>query len=157
MDVGITNSDISTSKVQINSSSSVPIINQRRANTTVTAQSGQTIVIGGLISTSDTKNVSKLPWLGDVPVLGVLFRSSTVTKQRKELLILLTPQVISNIQTPVPLMDPRELTREVLDESVLKTEAGGDKMKHRIIDPLYRTNSAPVLIPPAAEPKTFEQ
>ena len=143
MEISLTNSDISTTSVQINSSSKVPIINQRRATTTVTAQSGQTIVIGGLISTSDDKEVQKLPWLGDVPLLGVLFRTTTVTRERKELVILLTPQVLANIQAQIPLDDPGEETRKILDESVLKHEAGSDKMKHRLlISPLPDQHAA---------------
>ncbi len=144
MDIGMTNSDISTSPLKLNDNSSAVIINQRRAQTTVTAQSGQTIVIGGLISTSDSKNVRKVPWLGDVPYMGALFRTTTTSRQRKELLILLTPQVLSNIQTPVALQDPVEVTRQVLDESVFKSMERTDKMKNRLLSPLFPTNTPPV-------------
>ena len=148
MDVSMTNSDISATIIKINSSSSVPVIDQRRATTTVTAQSGQTIVIAGLISTSDNKVVQKVPWLGDVPYLGTLFRNTTVTRERKELLILLTPQVLANLQSPIALQDPGRVTREVLDQSVLKTQAGTDVMKHRLIDSLYPTNDPPPHVAP---------
>ncbi len=157
MDISMTNSDISATSIQINSSSSVPVIDQRRATTTVTAQSGQTIVIAGLISTSDNKIVQKVPWLGDVPYLGVLFRNTTVTRERKELLILLTPQVLANIQTSVALQDPGRVTRQVLDESVLKTEAGRDVMKHRMIDQLYPTNTFPAILAPPPGLKPVEK
>jgi len=89
--------------------------------------------------------------------LGVLFRTTTITRQRKELLILLTPQVLANNQTPVALQEPSESTREILDESVLKTQAGSDKMKHRIIDPLFRTNALPLLLSPAPGANLEEQ
>ena len=155
MDIGMTNSDISATSVQINSSSKVPIIDQRRATTTVTAQSGQTIVIGGLISTSDSKSTKKLPWLGDIPYMGALFRSSSVTRQRKELLILLTPQVLANVQTPVELQDPGELTRKIMDESVFKLRTDNDPMKDRLLGPIMPTNAPPAnsLTEPSAPPK----
>ena len=137
MEIGTTNSDISTSSVQINSSSSVPIINQRKASTTVSAQSGQTIIIGGLISTSDDKRVLKIPVLGDIPYLGVLFRSSTMIHQRKELLILLTPQVLENPQTPVALRTPNGVTREELDGTGFRSFLSGDETQRRLLAPLY--------------------
>ncbi len=62
--------------------------------TTVSAASGQTIVIGGLITSNNTSVTRSVPWLGDVPVLGHLFRFDGSTNRRKELLIILTPHVI---------------------------------------------------------------
>ena len=64
------------------------------AQTTVSAASGQTIVIGGLITTSNESLTKKVPWLGDLPLLGRLFRYDGYTNSRKELLIILTPHVI---------------------------------------------------------------
>lgn len=153
MEVSMTNSDISTTSIQINSSSKVPVIDQRRATTTVSAQSGQTIVIGGLISTSDNKFVKKVPWLGDIPYMGALFRSTSVTRQRKELLILLTPQVLANVQTPVPLLDPAETTRKVLIESGFHSEAGDDYLKQRLLSPIFGTNAPGTNLPPVLVPK----
>jgi type II secretory pathway component GspD/PulD (secretin) len=69
IDVGATNSSISSSTVQINDRATVPIINERRASTTVTVQSGQTVVIGGLIGTVDDIRNKKTPFLGDIPGL----------------------------------------------------------------------------------------
>jgi type II secretion system protein D len=155
MEIGTTNSAISSSNVQINKSSTVPIINQRKANTTVSAQSGQTIIIGGLISTTDDRRVKKMPWLGDIPYLGAMFRSTSVTRERKELLILLTPQVLENGQNATPLQDPDEVTREQIDGTGFKSLMKGDAMQRRLVEPLYSTNAplrrvrppAPVLTP----------
>jgi type II secretory pathway component GspD/PulD (secretin) len=144
MEIGTTNSDISSSTIQLNKSASVPIINQRRASTTVSAQSGQTIIIGGLIASSDDKEVKKLPMLGDIPYLGALFRSTTINHQRKELLILLTPQVLANLQAPVPLQDPDKVTREQLDGSIFKNGLDKDPAKRRMLDPLFPTNAPPL-------------
>ncbi len=76
--------------------------NERTAKTTVVAQNGQTIAIGGLIKDKDSKNVSKVPFLGDIPVLGYLFRDTAVTKEKINLIIFLTPHVIH---------DPKDMTR----------------------------------------------
>src|SRR5262249_36990564 len=117
MEIGTTNSALSSSTVQVNKSSSVPIINQRKASTTFSAQSGQTIIIGGLIATTDDKRVKKVPLLGDIPYLGAAFRTTTIARDRKELLILLTPQVLENSQSKVPLENPNDVLRDELDGS----------------------------------------
>ena len=149
MEIGTTNSDLSSSSVQLNGSTSAPIINQRKASTTVSAQSGQTIIIGGLISTSDDRRVKKLPLLGDIPYLGVLFRSSSMVHQRKELLILLTPQVLENPQTPIALRSPDAVTREELDGTGFRSFLRGDETQRRLLGPLYPTNTVhgPVTTP----------
>jgi type IV pilus secretin PilQ/predicted competence protein len=71
-----------------------PIISTRKAQTTVSIKDGETLVIGGLISDSDTKGVSKVPLLGDIPIIGVFFRSNTNQKERSELLVFVTPRII---------------------------------------------------------------
>ena len=55
---------------------------------------GETLVIGGLIQESETKSVKKIPFLGDIPVLGMFFRSTGTQKQKEEMIIMLTPQII---------------------------------------------------------------
>jgi general secretion pathway protein D len=69
-------------------------ITKRTANTTVIVQDQQTVVIGGLMSDSYTTTRTKVPVLGDLPLLGALFRTSTVDKSKKNLLLVLTPHVI---------------------------------------------------------------
>jgi general secretion pathway protein D len=60
----------------------------------VTVRDGQPIVLGGLISELDQNVTSKVPLLGDLPVLGILFRSTSKTKQKRSLMILLVPTVL---------------------------------------------------------------
>lgn len=55
---------------------------------------GETLVIGGMIQERETKNVTKIPFLGDIPVLGMFFRTTTTGKERQEMVMLLTPQII---------------------------------------------------------------
>lgn len=71
-----------------------PIINQSQAQTTVNVPNGQTIVIGGMITKSDSTLERKVPWLGDLPIVGKAFRYDGTTTSRTELLIFLTPRIV---------------------------------------------------------------
>ncbi|HLK16514.1 MAG TPA: secretin N-terminal domain-containing protein, partial [Fimbriimonadaceae bacterium] len=68
-----------------------PIVNQREATTEVQVEDGKTVVLGGMIRSSVSTTVNKLPILGDLPILGNLFRSSSKNTQKTELLIFLSP------------------------------------------------------------------
>ncbi|MCI1823517.1 MAG: pilus assembly protein N-terminal domain-containing protein [Megasphaera sp.] len=68
----------------------------RKAETVISLPSGQTMVIGGLISTEDTKSINKIPILGDIPILGRLFRDVSESHDEKELLIFITPTMVDN-------------------------------------------------------------
>ncbi|MFQ3550324.1 MAG: type II and III secretion system protein, partial [Armatimonadota bacterium] len=72
-----------------------PQISTRQAKTTVAVKSGSTLAIGGLIREEELKNSTKVPFLGDIPVLGNLFKHSKTTKDRTELVIFLTPKIVS--------------------------------------------------------------
>ncbi|MDB6038493.1 MAG: hypothetical protein JWM99_2334, partial [Verrucomicrobiales bacterium] len=137
MEIGTTNSSISSSTVNINKSANVPIINERRATTTVTVQSGQTVIIGGLIETTDDMRTLKVPWLGDIPYMGVLFRSKHSQRNRKELLILLTPQVLEVADSTPNIRTIEDYTREQLDKSGIKDEIKRDPLQKQLLDPLY--------------------
>ena len=71
-----------------------PAIFERSLSTEVVARSGETILLGGLISENISETVAKVPWLGDIPGLGGLFRSTTKTTERTELVIMITPRVL---------------------------------------------------------------
>ncbi|SFI65346.1 type II secretion system secretin GspD [Jannaschia pohangensis] len=73
-----------------------PTISTRRVETTVVVGDGQTIALGGLIQESGNRTNSKVPGLGDAPVVGALFRNRSDRVQKTELLILITPRVIRN-------------------------------------------------------------
>jgi general secretion pathway protein D len=72
----------------------VPIINQRQASATVAVKDRDTIILGGMISTSQTKTKSGVPYLKDIPLLGNFFRSNANTEERVELIVLLRPTVL---------------------------------------------------------------
>ena len=71
-----------------------PNINKRSANTVVVTPDGQPVVIGGLIGSDKSSNDSKVPLLGDIPLLGQLFRFSAKSSTKSELLIFLTPHIV---------------------------------------------------------------
>ncbi len=72
----------------------LPQIRERSAQTTIRVKDGETMVLGGLLQDSDIKNTSKVPFLGDLPFFGTLFRSRQITKRRSEVVILLTPRIL---------------------------------------------------------------
>jgi general secretion pathway protein D len=71
-----------------------PQISTRQAQTKVNLMEGQTLVIGGLLQEQDIHNMQKIPILGDIPILGALFRYQTETKQNTNLVITVTPHVV---------------------------------------------------------------
>ncbi len=73
----------------------VPTLNRREINTAVLVEDGQTVVIGGVYEFTDRSSVSKVPFLGDVPFLGNLFKKQGRQKNKAELLIFVTPKVIA--------------------------------------------------------------
>jgi len=82
-----------------------PVVNQREAQTTVSVKDGETVVIGGIIKNSISTTTNKLPVLGDIPVLGNLFKSNTQTKSKTELLVFLTPRIIRDNVEAAKLRD----------------------------------------------------
>ena len=72
----------------------VPSIDTRSIETQVLVSDGQTVVLGGIYETSHRETISKVPWLGDIPGLGVLFRSTSVSQNKAELLIFVTPRIL---------------------------------------------------------------
>jgi len=72
----------------------LPLITTRRAATTVELQDGQRFAIGGLIKNNRTTNINGLPILGELPILGALFRSTDFQHDRTELLFVVTPRLV---------------------------------------------------------------
>lgn len=71
-----------------------PIVNQRQADTTVSVKDGETIVLGGIMRSQVTSRVKKLPILGDIPILGELFKSTEKQNVKTELLVFLKPTIV---------------------------------------------------------------
>jgi pilus assembly protein CpaC len=81
----------------------IPTILTRRAETEVELREGQYLAIAGLLDNSSIDNMTKIPLLGDIPILGQLFRSKEIRQRRTELLILITPQLVQASSTATPL------------------------------------------------------
>lgn len=91
MEVKVTKDDIDDSVPRING---VPALKTNEVNAKVLVRDGETIVIGGVFSTQQSKSVEKVPFLGDLPYLGQLFKNTKVIDKKSELLIFLTPRIM---------------------------------------------------------------
>ena len=76
--------------------SSIPIIDTTELVTQVLVDNGETIVLGGVFQLQDLTQITKTPYLGDIPYLGRLFRRTTETKEKTETLIFITPRILSD-------------------------------------------------------------
>jgi pilus assembly protein CpaC len=81
----------------------LPSISTRRVDTTVQLGDGQSFAIAGLIKNNSTQSISRFPGLGDVPILGVLFRSTEFQKDQTELVFVVTPRLVKPAQTAILL------------------------------------------------------
>ena len=94
-----------------------PTTAKRTAQTVVTMGSGATVVIGGLIRDDTVKTVKKVPLLGDVPLVGALFRSQSHHKQKTNLLLFITPQVMSSQEDLQEMTDQKNQQMEAAREA----------------------------------------
>jgi len=91
--------DIKINKDSVNSDcrATEPCINTQRLNTNVMVEDGGTLILGGIYQEENSEGVSKVPLLGDIPVVGNLFKSRTRSDKKTELLIFITPRIVDNI------------------------------------------------------------
>lgn len=81
----------------------VPALTTRRAETTVELGSGQSFMIAGLLRNTNTNNITKAPFLGDLPILGTLFRSTKYRRAETELVIVVTPYLVRPVSNQIAL------------------------------------------------------
>ena len=93
----------------------IPGLTVRRADTTIELGSGESFAIGGLLQNNMTSTVSRYPGLGDIPVLGALFRSSNFTRNESELIIIVTPYIVKPIADPKSIRLPTDGLRPPSD------------------------------------------
>ena len=120
----------------------VPALVTRRAETTVELGSGQSFMIAGLLKNANSNNVDKAPFLGDLPILGALFRSSKYKRSETELVIIVTPYLVRPVSGPLNL--PTDGYRAPNAGEMI---FGGHTYKRR---PLSATTGTPVLAAPAS-------
>lgn len=128
----------------------VPALVTRRTSTTVEMRPGESLVIGGLLSQTQTNDTNQVPILGSVPILGQLFKSEKFKNEETELLVLVTPRLVQ----PKPVdMSPRYKDPQAIGETLQKYEAPpypderGDELRRAIgvpeIDPTVQEGGSP--------------
>lgn len=139
LDDGIINLEVKPEVSQIDfanavkiSGTEIPALRVRRADTTVELRNGQSFAIAGLLENESSNSKSQVPWLGDVPILGTLFRSSRYKKRETELVIIVTPRLvqpvadISELSTPLDYSKaPSELDSFLNGKTEKISDAGG--------------------------------
>lgn len=93
----------------------VPGVTSRRAETTVELGSGQSLMIGGLLSNTRNNSIDKTPFLGDLPILGALFRSNSWQRNETELVIVITPYLVKPVDNPGDIALPTDGARSPTD------------------------------------------
>ncbi|MFA5170681.1 MAG: type II and III secretion system protein family protein [Sulfuriferula sp.] len=137
-------SELSATGTQVGTNT-LPTITTRRASTTVQLFDGQSFAIGGLIKNNVTQNVSAFPGLGEIPILGALFRSSAFQNDRTELMFVITPHLVK----PLPA-DYKLPTDNFIEPSRGEFFLGG-KMEGKPSDaapPVATTAPATTVVPP---------
>ena len=99
LEINIEDSNVNTSAIPLGNLPNVPVFTKKTAKTILSVMEGQTIVIGGLISESKEKITSGVPLLSKIPIIGGLFGFQSYEKKRDELILLMTPHIISNQST----------------------------------------------------------
>lgn len=143
-------SRLSKQTVDISENFRSPIIERRRANTTVTVRDGETVVIGGLINDRYERSDRKIPILGDIPIIGLAFRQKTETTAKTELLIVLRPHVVRTPQRmqriteeSVGRMSLQPGLKEQIRKAELKGTQGRYNDKGEWVDPIGAPSEGP--------------
>jgi pilus assembly protein CpaC len=99
----------------------IPALSTRRTETEVELQDGQTFAIAGLLNNTATEQMQKIPGIGDIPILGLLFRSKAAQKNQTELVVMITPQILprmsSGVTTELPRLNEPYLTPPPINRS----------------------------------------
>lgn len=101
----------------------IPALRSRKADATVELNSEQSVVLGGLLSSEETKTIKRVPILGHIPILGFLFTKKETTKSETELLIIVSPRIIASVKNEVipPLPGKKE--------EIIPPTQGGEEQK----------------------------
>jgi len=98
----------------------IPALRSRKAETGLQLADGQTFVLAGLLDNKVSKKISKIPLLGDIPILGALFRSTRYSNDETELMVIITPKIVRPLNKdeipalPTERMDPKEISSDML-------------------------------------------
>jgi pilus assembly protein CpaC len=142
----------------------IPALKTRRAKTGVELRDGQSFALAGLLDNSDTRSLSKVPVLGDIPVLGALFKSKSYQKSETELMFIVTAQIVKPVnRDDLPQMRGIDglkggspLGVEPKGEGI-QGRTGLSSGENKAASPASApktSESAPVVVPKSSEPKT---
>jgi pilus assembly protein CpaC len=95
-----------------------PIIDTRNVKTSAELREGESLLLAGLLQEQDIKNMSKIPLLGDIPILGALFRSSSTDIQEKELVFFITPKIAKAVAPGTKVDLPTQVPTPELDKEL---------------------------------------
>ncbi len=140
-------SSLTDQTVAISNTASSPVIAKRSAETVVVTPDGKTSVIGGLLQTQKTSSVQKIPYLGDIPLLGLPFKRTVKGETKTELLIFLTPYIVRDVE------ELENATSEEAHRSELVHKAFSEKdlekfFKETKLDAPSVISNTPLLPPP---------
>ncbi len=112
---------------------------KRSIKTTIVVKNGDTAILGGLIKDQETETISKIPLLGDIPILGWLFKSKSTTKDKVNMVVFLTPKIIRSPD------DSHQIISKKLDQRLdfIKSQGGRDPYGKTVDDVMQRTSLAP--------------
>lgn len=132
---GLINLELMPEVSQVTFAGDFPSFTTRRANTTVELTDGQSFAIAGLLQRSSSRRLRQLPWLGDVPLLGALFRSAAFQEDETDLVIIVTPHLSRPANASEPLATPLDFTAPTNKAELFltgKQEVSRDNMARRI-------------------------
>jgi general secretion pathway protein D len=129
MDITQEISSISDTTIAITSSVNATVFNKRTSTNRVIARDGQTVVIGGLMKDSKTKNSTRIPILGSIPILGALFSENTKKDEKTELLIFITPTVAATDKDLERISDEKKKENPAIDKVYSKKDLGFEEQE----------------------------
>jgi len=139
-------------RATLTTSSTLPVTLKRTVDTTVIVKDQQTVVIGGLIDDSTTKTENKVPVLGDVPLLGWLFKKSTSEDVKTNLYVFLTPRVIKNPAEASGILQQKKEQMNTIREGEFKFNARTPEEQPEASEPIPE----PIEQPKSVAPKEIE-
>ena len=107
--------EVSTTSPVVVNGTTIPELTERSANTTVELRDGQSFAIAGLLQAQDVDQLSQLPWIGSVPVLGALFRSTSYQKAETDLVVIVTVHLVRPVPPSKHLATPFDNTLQAND------------------------------------------
>ncbi len=107
--------EVSTTSPVVINGTTVPELTTRNATTTIELRDGQSFAIAGLLQAQDVDQLSQLPWIGNVPVLGALFRSTNYQKSETDLVVIVTPHLVRPVAPGQHLVTPFDTTVDAND------------------------------------------